>query len=239
MLDVGFDKLISLKEFSDVSNGYLIDDKCVFGAEVFVCEEIKTGQAEGISRLKSPNMYKHVWEIQNYSILPPPCHRSEPFTVEGQKWMIELYPEGHPRSGKHTHLSLYLGLADKQKTPDITGVYAKYTLRLNPNKNNAGYHGSGKLSITEDRWLSGTKLGKYVWHKFIPLSDLHHFVRDDTLRVEAEITVVGIAKEFPKAKDIVHTTGEGFFSFNSTALVISLSTVVIVTATSIFFKWRG
>ena len=72
--------------------------------------------------------------------------------------MIELYPEGHPRSGKHTHLSLYLGLADKQKTPDITGVYAKYTLRLNPNKNNAGYHGSGKLSITEDRWLSGTKL---------------------------------------------------------------------------------
>ncbi|XP_040374728.1 ubiquitin C-terminal hydrolase 12 [Rosa chinensis] len=54
LLHVGFDKLIRLEEFTDVSNGYLIDDKCVFGAEVFVCKERKTGQAECISRIKSP-----------------------------------------------------------------------------------------------------------------------------------------------------------------------------------------
>ncbi|KAL6190730.1 hypothetical protein ACLB2K_037124 [Fragaria x ananassa] len=167
MLDVGFDKLISLKEFTDVSNGYLIDDK-----------------------------------------------------------MIELNPEGHPRSGKHNHLSLFLGLADKQKTPVITGVYAEYILRLNPNKNNAGHRGSGLFYHNQwQTWLA-------------QIHSIERFVRDDTLTVEAEITVVGIAEEFPKAKDIVHTTGEGFSSFNSTALVISLSTVVIVTVTSIFFKRR-
>ena len=86
MRSAGFDKLISLEEFTDVSNGYLIDDKCVFGAEVFVCKERKTGKANCISRIKSPCMYKHVWELQHFSELDLPCYISQPFTVEGQKW---------------------------------------------------------------------------------------------------------------------------------------------------------
>ncbi|KAK2451354.1 TRAF family protein [Trifolium repens] len=32
----GFEQLISLEELFDSSNGYFVDDSCVFGAEVFV-----------------------------------------------------------------------------------------------------------------------------------------------------------------------------------------------------------
>ncbi|KAI3676886.1 hypothetical protein L1987_86500 [Smallanthus sonchifolius] len=35
----GFDQFISLKEFADSNNGYLLGDNCVFGAEVYVLKE--------------------------------------------------------------------------------------------------------------------------------------------------------------------------------------------------------
>lgn len=88
MLDVGFDKLIPLKEFTDASNGYLIEDKCVFGAEVFVWKERRTAQAECLSRIKWPSTYKHVWKLEIFSKLNAESYRSEPFSVAGQKWYL-------------------------------------------------------------------------------------------------------------------------------------------------------
>ncbi|KAI5351167.1 hypothetical protein L3X38_004058 [Prunus dulcis] len=38
-LDWGFDQFLSLKAFTDTSNGFLMEDACVFGAEVFVRKE--------------------------------------------------------------------------------------------------------------------------------------------------------------------------------------------------------
>ena len=46
MLDMGFDKLIPLDEFTDASRGYLIDDTCVFAAEVFVFKETRICKGE-------------------------------------------------------------------------------------------------------------------------------------------------------------------------------------------------
>ncbi|EOX96392.1 TRAF-like family protein [Theobroma cacao] len=54
----GFDQLLFLESFNDPSNGYLVDDSCVFGAEVFVTEQTRklerirvypkgTGRAKG------------------------------------------------------------------------------------------------------------------------------------------------------------------------------------------------
>ncbi|PRQ38172.1 hypothetical protein RchiOBHm_Chr4g0410831 [Rosa chinensis] len=90
LLHVGFDKLICLKEFTDVSNGYLFDDKCVFGAEVFVCKERKTGQAECISRIKSPYMYKNVWKLENFSKSNAQFYHSKQFSAEGLNWYLQL-----------------------------------------------------------------------------------------------------------------------------------------------------
>ncbi|KAG9132249.1 hypothetical protein Leryth_020538 [Lithospermum erythrorhizon] len=34
--ELGFDQLLPLSSFSDPTNGYLIDDSCAFGAEIYV-----------------------------------------------------------------------------------------------------------------------------------------------------------------------------------------------------------
>ncbi|KAI5349116.1 hypothetical protein L3X38_002003 [Prunus dulcis] len=50
---VGFERVIPLKEFADASNGYLVDDTCVFGEEVFVCKERRAGKAECLPRINN------------------------------------------------------------------------------------------------------------------------------------------------------------------------------------------
>ncbi|KAL6190778.1 hypothetical protein ACLB2K_037172 [Fragaria x ananassa] len=66
---VGFDKLIPLEEFTDVSNGFLVDDTCVFGAEVFVCKERRTGKGQCLTRVKGAPVYKHVCKVEKISKL--------------------------------------------------------------------------------------------------------------------------------------------------------------------------
>ncbi|KAL6143236.1 hypothetical protein ACLB2K_053931 [Fragaria x ananassa] len=127
-LDVGFDKLVPLDEFHDASHGYLVDDKCVFGAEVFVCKEKRRGMGECISRVKSPKTYKHIWKLRNFSSLTDPYYTSEPFTVEDQKWIIQLYPKGVDQQNRH--IGIYLQLVDRKATPPATKVFAELSIRI-------------------------------------------------------------------------------------------------------------
>ncbi|RXH71660.1 hypothetical protein DVH24_025161 [Malus domestica] len=85
MLDAGFDRVIPLEAFTDPSNGYLIGDTCVFGAEVFVCKQRRRGKGECIT-LDACLMYKHPWRIEKFSKLKYERIESEPFTAGGKKW---------------------------------------------------------------------------------------------------------------------------------------------------------
>ncbi|XP_070666968.1 ubiquitin C-terminal hydrolase 12-like isoform X2 [Malus domestica] len=91
----GFDKLITLASFTNPSNGYVIDDNCVIGAEVFVCKERRAGKGESISKIKDAVKSKHVWKVENVSKLGTECCESEPFTAGERKWKISLYPKGN------------------------------------------------------------------------------------------------------------------------------------------------
>lgn len=82
----GYDKLISREEFDHASNGYLIDDTCVFGAEVFVCKERRTGKREFASLNKNAVTYYHVWKVENFSMLDDQFYESEPLMVGEHKW---------------------------------------------------------------------------------------------------------------------------------------------------------
>ena len=88
-LEWGFDEFISLKSFKDGSNGYLVDDTCVFGAEVFVCRERTTGKGECLTMMKEALTYKHVWEINNFSQLTEKCHDSESFAAGNYQWYTQ------------------------------------------------------------------------------------------------------------------------------------------------------
>jgi hypothetical protein len=80
----GFAQLLSHDTLNDPSNGYLLDDTCVFGVEVFVIKA--TGKGETLSMINQPQHNYFTWRIDNYSNLKGEAYFSEHFTVEGRRW---------------------------------------------------------------------------------------------------------------------------------------------------------
>ncbi|XP_057793975.1 uncharacterized protein LOC131010458 [Salvia miltiorrhiza] len=104
--ECGFSKLITKKSLTDVSNGFLFKDKCVFGAEVFVIKKqpplVQTVCVHHVS-----NPYKHEWKISKFSKLEG-IWKSEEFSTGGYKWNIEMYPNGNGRAcGRYVSIFLY------------------------------------------------------------------------------------------------------------------------------------
>ncbi|EXB39108.1 hypothetical protein L484_016578 [Morus notabilis] len=124
--------LLPLETFKDPSNGYLVDDSCMFGAEVFVIKN--TGKWESLSFVKAPNIKNSTftWEVENFSELDEDFYLSEMFSVGRTLWKLKIYPNGlHPFKGKA--LSLYLAptlclCGSNNATKAAT--YAEFELRL-------------------------------------------------------------------------------------------------------------
>ncbi|KAL6292877.1 hypothetical protein ACE6H2_001019 [Prunus campanulata] len=197
MLQVGFDRVIPLKAFYVASNGYVVGDTCVFGAEVFVCKERRAGKAECLSMINNAFMKKHCWKIESFSMLKSEVLQSEPFTAGGQTWLIRLYPKGD-RTGKNTHVSIFLRLVNPEKLSPGSQLLTEYTLRIVDQLNRK--HLSRKSDYA---WFSAMKTG-WGWPRFIDLgsfkmSDNGYLVKNTCL-VEAEVTVHGIAKALEPAK---------------------------------------
>lgn len=187
----GFDKYISLKEFNESSNGYLVDDVCVFGAEVFVCKEkFKGGKGECLTMIKSPIIHKHVWKIDNFSKLDDAksCE-SRAFNAGGEKWKIQVYPKGKG-SGEGSHLSLFVALADPTALHPATKIYAEVKMSLQDQVHSE--HHSGKVSY----WFSASN-PEVGGIRFILLSNFQQpnmgFLVKDSCIVEAEVNVLGVA----------------------------------------------
>lgn len=73
----GITKCIDLKSFHDPLNGYLIDDTCIFGAEVFVVKCVSKGEC--LSMIKEPAACYYLWKITEFSKLINETYESEPF----------------------------------------------------------------------------------------------------------------------------------------------------------------
>ena len=83
----GFPQLLALGTFKDPSNGYLVDDSCVFGAEIFVIKH--SGKWESLSMIKSPHTSKSTftWKIENFSKIDQYSY-SKAFTVGQREWYV-------------------------------------------------------------------------------------------------------------------------------------------------------
>nr|XP_043630122.1 ubiquitin C-terminal hydrolase 13-like [Erigeron canadensis] len=91
----GFDKLISLESFKEVENGYLFNDACVFGVEVFAVSEYAQND-RCLSFVKPPaanNTY--TWRIDNFSDVTEEIICSDVFKIGNVKWKLSLYPKGN------------------------------------------------------------------------------------------------------------------------------------------------
>ncbi|XP_061995155.1 uncharacterized protein LOC133713044 isoform X2 [Rosa rugosa] len=189
MRSVGFDKLIPLEDFTDVSNGFLVDDTCVFGAEVFVCKERRTGKGECLARMKIASVCKHVWKVEKFSSLGAQFD-SEPFTAGDYNWKIKLYPDGCGE-GKGSHLSLFLELASPITLPPDSELFVEYRFRILDQIR----HQHHDLSSGKALFRDSTSLGS---RRFIGQESFRQvengFLKNDVCMVEAEVTVHGISK---------------------------------------------
>jgi hypothetical protein len=80
----GFAQLLSHKTLNDSSNGYLVDDTCIFGVEVFVSKGPCKGEC--LSIINEPQHDYFTWKIDDFTALKDKSYASEQFTVEGQRW---------------------------------------------------------------------------------------------------------------------------------------------------------
>ncbi|GLU05155.1 hypothetical protein SLE2022_222690 [Rubroshorea leprosula] len=184
----GFDQFLPLRTFNDVSNGYLVDDTCVFGAEVFVTKEMSTGKGEYQSMIKDATSSKHVWRIESFSSKQSECYDSQTFFSGDHKWKIQMYPKGR-RHGLGSHISLVLALADPKAIPSSSKIFAEFTLRMLDQTQ--GRHISGKASY----WFSVSN-PENGWTKFVTFVSFYPasngFLVRDVCVVEAEVTVLGV-----------------------------------------------
>ncbi|OMP09155.1 TRAF-like family protein [Corchorus olitorius] len=182
----GLAKLLSLEAFKDVSKGYLVDDCCILGAEVFVSKH--AGRVECLSFINNPYDNIFTWEIENFSTLDDVFYESKHFIVEGNTWKIGIYPKGF-NSEANGGLSALLILVNGGQEYDKK-VYAEYKLMVKDKL------GDNLLEHAAKYWFS-TSEDSLGWPNFIELKDLEGLVEDDRLILEAEIVVTSATKNLP------------------------------------------
>ncbi|KAJ4846323.1 hypothetical protein Tsubulata_005911 [Turnera subulata] len=187
----GLRNFISHKALRDISNGYLVDDCCVFGVEVFVIGSPSKGQT--LSFVKQPLGGVYTWKVNNFSTLGESCLSSDAFTIQGAKWILQLYPNGDSRSSGN-YLALFLTLQNKEVFPPGRQVHVHYQLLI-MNQDTGKHYQRTSGGV----WFH-SKNSSWGFSEFILLSYLKNqqngFLVNGSLTIQAEITMMSSAKYF-------------------------------------------
>lgn len=186
----GFHKFLHLDTLTNASNGYLVDDCCIFGAEVFVVKY--SGKGDCVSIKKDPLNNTFSWKIQKFSTIFEEKITSQEFVVGDLKWKLSLYPKGYGTE-KGKSMSLFLQLADSGTLPPEWKVYVEYKLRLRN-------HLILDKSVEKEAkyWFCASIKG-WGCPDFMTLSDLNNafggWLVNDSIIVEAQITLISYPKD--------------------------------------------
>ncbi|KAG5568585.1 hypothetical protein H5410_064402 [Solanum commersonii] len=158
------------KTFKDPSNGYLVDDKCVFGVDVYIIKN--QGIGECMSLLNGTNLYKHEWKITEFTKLKNEVY-SEEFTVEGGQ------------NGQS--ISVFLMSVDAKGVDRPKSVGAKFSISI---KNQISGYKHHKKSVTTNWYSAATK--SWGWTSFMSCCEFNDpkkgFLIEDCCIVEAEFS---------------------------------------------------
>ncbi|XP_027337161.1 uncharacterized protein LOC113850831 [Abrus precatorius] len=184
----GFEQLLLLENLFDSSNGYLVQDSCVFGAEVFVISH--SGKWETLSVVKEPAHGTFTWKLDDFSTLDKSYYLSNSFTVGERDWKLRVYPKGNVDE-KGKNLSVFLELTSCERFPPKRTVYAKFKLGMLDQLKNK------YLEKTASHWFCASS-DEWGYPKFVTLKELHEvakgYIKDDTLVVKVQILSISIAK---------------------------------------------
>ncbi|XP_074364100.1 uncharacterized protein LOC141704835 [Apium graveolens] len=180
----GFAKFICLQDLKEPTNGYLVNDTCLFGVEVIVTEPTSIGECLSVSEVaKTSGKYK--WVVNQYSELGKERFSDE-FAVGGYKWKLRLYPKGNLKHEGFS-LSLFLERVDCGSATNGHEVKGEFTLELNDQFNKD--HVERKATV----WF-GASNKNWGWANFIELKEVTEgkkgYIVEDRCIIEAELTVL-------------------------------------------------
>ncbi|XP_047309283.1 uncharacterized protein LOC124912677 [Impatiens glandulifera] len=185
----GIPRFVELEVFNDSSNGYLVDDECVFGAEVFIIKQptnkvnVLSLSGEGANHLTRT----YVWKIRSLSSLSLEKYDSDKFSCGDFKWWIMLYPKGIGE-GKGNSISVYLCL-DKLTLPLDTKIFVNFIIRLG----NIDKPDIIKSEIDINQHFDASSLNWGFRKSFAELTDAKNkFSMDEACVIQAEVTIVGV-----------------------------------------------
>ncbi|KAK7284674.1 hypothetical protein RJT34_19424 [Clitoria ternatea] len=181
----GIPKFISIDTFNNPSNGYLIDDTCVFGVDVFVIKTMNKGDC--LSMIHGPVTLYHSWKFNNFSSATLDKYESESFLGGNYKWKLLLYPNGVVE-GKGNSISLFLVL-EVSTLPPSNKVVVDCTLRARDQI--SGSHAENKFCRKFSH--SNTTWG---CRQLLALAKLKNpgsgFLVNDNCILEVEFTILGV-----------------------------------------------
>ncbi|XP_012833035.1 PREDICTED: uncharacterized protein LOC105953899 [Erythranthe guttata] len=181
--------VFSIFLFNQISNiylsslGYLVNDNCVFGAEVCVLNT--THAAIECLSLKNVDIpYKHEWVIYNNVFSVIYMWSSEEFEAGGYKWKVTLYPKGNGEATGRS-VSIYLHYVGSET------VKACYTIWIkNPVSNE-------HVQRTDTQWFSAS-VNNSGWLSFIEFASFNDptkgFTANKRCLLDIEISVEAVAQ---------------------------------------------
>ncbi|KAF4381087.1 hypothetical protein F8388_012009 [Cannabis sativa] len=175
----GFDQMVLLNTFKNVSNGYLFNDTCAFGVEVFVINHTLNSESLSVfgrKGIKNPIFH---WEIKGFSKIK----------MDDSYYVSEEVNYLSQRLSKQRWQNIF-NLSADSNNPDNSTIYAKYCLRVIDQINSKHYE------VSElDEWFNSFQ---GYGSEFMSLEDLHKssngYILKDTLIVEVEFFVMSRSK---------------------------------------------
>ncbi|XP_047309381.1 uncharacterized protein LOC124912778, partial [Impatiens glandulifera] len=183
----GIPKFMDLEVFNDSSNGYLVNDACLFGAEIFIITPLSKVDVLSLRDDGKWLTRTHFWKVKSFSEIN--FVESDTFTCGDFRWKIRLFPKGASEDIKWKYISVYLCL-DVSSIPSDTKVSTTYTLRVtNEEKSTIFEEKSNYHYFSELRQFDGVL-------KFMSLAKILDPSRgvlvNDTLFIEAEVSILGV-----------------------------------------------
>lgn len=183
--ELGFTHLVSQKTFNDPQSGFLVNDRCLFGLEIFIIRHMCN---KDIMTKDPANCSTYTWPIYNFSTLNSKIHESETFTICGRKWHLAIYPKGDTKEVADKWLSLYLYLVNAKSLPLKQEYKIKCNFRIRDQVTSNHFQMSLTNTFRYPPWKA------WGFSKFISLVDLLNeskgYIREDTLIIEVIFTSI-------------------------------------------------
>ncbi|XP_042059072.1 BTB/POZ and MATH domain-containing protein 6-like [Salvia splendens] len=169
------------------SNGYVVGDGCVFGAEVLVIRSERVNEC--LRLVGDAASVEHEWTISDISN-PDGVLCSEEFDVGNYKWNIVLYPNEDSSVSRNRYLSMFVaprGIPPHQRVK--AEVFISVKTRLN----------DSVFSKKCTNWFTSS-CEEWGYPEFVSTADVSakSFLVDDCFSVEVGITVQAVVLEAPE-----------------------------------------